>query len=308
MRKTEYFIHSTNGKSRLHVIEWQPEGEIRAILQIAHGMAEYIDRYDRFASDLADGGILVIGNDHLGHGQSAEDDDELGYFPGGGKSAVVVADLYRITMQIRAKHPEAPFFLMGHSMGSFLARRYIMEHGTGLSGAIIMGTGAQPPATLKAAKALAGTVGRLRGEHYRSPLLNNLAFGAYNKRIPDAATPFDWLSVNPENVKKYIADPHCGYVFTVNGFQTLFDVIGYIQEDAHIRKIPADLPLLFVAGEEDPVGGYAKDVKAVASAYRKAGIKEIKEIYYKGCRHEILNEEAYPQVAADIRAFLEAHI
>ena len=187
MTKKESFIHSTNGRSKLHVIEWQPEEEVRAILQISHGMAEYVDRYDRFASDMASRGILVIGNDHLGHGKSAADMEELGYFPGDGLSGTVVDDLYKVSMKIRAKYPKAPYFLLGHSMGSFLARRFIMEHGKNMTGAIIMGTGAQAPAALKAAKMIAGMEGKLHGDRYRSPLLGKLAFGAYQKRIENPA-------------------------------------------------------------------------------------------------------------------------
>ena len=304
VEKSEYFISSTNGKNKLHVIMWQPVAGTRAILQISHGMSEYIDRYDRFATFMARKGILVIGNDHLGHGESVADPDELGYFPTKQLSKTVVDDLYKVSTTIRARYPDVPFFLLGHSMGSFLARRYMMTYGSQLDGIIIMGTGSQPPQTLKAAQALAKTIGLARGDKHRSKTMLKLAFGAYNKRIKPERTPYDWLSVNKENVDAYIEDPLCGFPFTINGYKTLFDVIAFIQEEANIRKIPKKLPMLFVSGEEDPVGSYGADVKAVAEQYRKAGADQVEVKLYHGDRHEILNEDDYAAVHEDIYAFV----
>ena len=304
VEKSEYYIASTNGKNKLHVIMWQPVAGTRAILQISHGMSEYIDRYDRFATFMAGHGILVIGNDHLGHGESVADADELGYFPTKELSKTVVKDLYKVTKTIRARYPDVPFFLMGHSMGSFLARRYMMTYGNQLDGIIIMGTGSQPPQTLKAAKAMAKTIGMAKGEKHRSNMMLKLAFGSYNKRIKPERTPYDWLSVNTENVDRYMEDPLCGFPFTINGYKTLFDVISFIQDEANIRKIPKDLPMLFVSGEEDPVGGYGADVKAVAERYINEGAERVAVKLYPGDRHEILNERDYETVHEDILKFV----
>ena len=308
VEKSEYYISSTNGNNKLHVIMWQPVAGTKAILQIAHGMSEYIDRYDRFATFMASQGILVIGNDHLGHGESVADADELGYFPTKELSKTVVKDLYKVTKNIRARYPYIPFFLLGHSMGSFLARRYMMTYGNQLDGIIIMGTGYQPPKVLKAAQTLAKTIGMAKGEKYRSGMMQKLAFGSYNKRIRPERTPYDWLSVNTENVDKYMEDPLCGFPFTINGYKTLFDVISFIQDDANIRKVPKDLPMLFVSGEEDPVGDYGSGVRAAARSYISAGAEHVELKLYPGDRHEILNERDYETVQEDILKFVRTVI
>lgn len=304
IEKSEYYVNSTNGKNKLHVIMWQPVEGTRAILQISHGMAEYIDRYDRMASWLASNGILVIGNDHLGHGESVNNEDELGYFNTKKLSATVVADLYKVTTNIRARYRDVPFIILGHSMGSFLVRRYLMTYPGMADGAIIMGTGGQAPGALKAAKTIADSIGAVKGDHYRSKALTKLAFGTYNKRIKPARTEFDWLSVNTENVDTYIADPLCGFMFTINGYKTLFDVLSFIQEKKNIEKLPKNIPMLFISGEEDPVGSYGKDVKAVAGRYAEAGVKDIKVKLFPGDRHEIHNEADYQDVHVEILKFI----
>lgn len=308
IEKSEYFIGSTNGKNKLHVIMWQPVAGTKAILQIAHGMSEYIDRYDRFATYMAGQGILVIGNDHLGHGESVADADELGYFPTKELSKTVVKDLYKVTKNIRARYPYIPFFLLGHCMGSFLARRYMTTYENQLDGIIIMGTGTQPPKALKAARTLAGAIGMAKGEKYRSDRMRRLAFGSFNKRIKPVRTPYDWLSVNTENVDKYMEDALCGFSFTINGYKTLYDVVSFVQDGANIRKVPKELPMLFVSGEEDPVGGYGEGVRAAARSYISEGAERVELKLYPGDRHEILNERDYETVQEDILRFVRTVI
>lgn len=308
VEKNEFYIYSTNNSNKLHVIIWKPMDQVKAILQISHGMSEYVDRYDRLATYLAQHGILVVGNDHLGHGETAKNMDELGYFPTKDLSRTVVEDLYKVTKTVRARYPEAPFFLLGHSMGSFMARRYLMTYGSQLDGAILMGTGAQPPAVLKAAKAAAASLALVRGEKFRSRMMLNMAFGAYNKRIKSVRTEYDWLSRDDANVDAYIADPYCGFMFTLNGYRVLFDVLAFIQDDKNIRKLPADVPVLFVSGTDDPVGNYGEDVKAIYKSYQAAGMKHVDMKLYPGGRHELLNELDYEQVQVDILNFIEDNI
>lgn len=308
IEKTEFYINSTNEKNKLHVIVWHPMDGIRAILQLSHGMSEYIDRYDRLATFLARQGILVIGNDHLGHGETAKDMDELGYFPTKELSKTVVDDLYKVTKTIRAQYPKLPFFLMGHSMGSFMARRYMMTYGKQLNGAILMGTGAQPAATLKAARATAASLSVLKGERHRSKAMLNLAFGTYNKRIKPVRTEYDWLSRDAANVDAYMDDPYCGFMFTLNGYKTLFDVLSFIQDPKNIEKLPMDVPTLLLAGTDDPVGHYGEDIKTICETYRQAGMKDIDMKLYPGDRHELLNELDYEQVQDDILAFIEKQL
>lgn len=308
MRKVIDNIKSTNDKNILHVVVWEPEGEIKGILQISHGMIEYVERYDEFANYLNERGILVIANDHLGHGHTALSDEELGYF-GDGKSKTVVDDLHEVTKFARQTYGyELPYILFGHSMGSFMARRYLMAYGEELTAAIICGTGYTPGVILGFGKVMAGLIKIFRGEKYRSSILTNLAFSAYNKRIKNPKTPNDWLSVNEENVVKYNSDKYCTFLFTVNGYQTLFDVLGFIQNKENYNRIPKNLPLFFIAGKEDPVGSYGKGVLSVVAQYKACNIQDIESKLYDNDRHEILNEDDRGIVYNDIYQWIINHI
>lgn len=308
MRKNIDGIKSTNGRNTLHVVVWEPEGDIKAIVQISHGMIEYVERYDEFAKFLNTKGILVIANDHLGHGATAACDDELGYF-GEGRSRTVVDDLYEVTKYAKKEYGEnTSYFLFGHSMGSFMARRYLITYGDRLTGAIICGTGFTPGIVLGFGSAVAGLIGMVKGEKYRSSMLTKLAFGSYNKRIKNVKTSNDWLSVNEDNVKKYNKDKFCTFIFTVNGYQTLFDVLKFIQKKSNYSRIPKKLPLFFIAGEEDPVGGYGKNVLKVATQYKECGVNEVETKLYAGDRHEILNEDDRKNVYEDVCSWLMKHI
>ena len=238
----------SSGSSRLHIAVWEPSGERKAIMQISHGMIEYIKRYSHFANYLNQAGILVIGNDHKGHGLTAEKDEDLGYF-GEEKSAAVIEDLHEVTRYAKEQYgADVPYFLFGHSMGSFMARRYLMTYGEELTGAIICGTGYTPGAVLTAGKLCAGVISKVKGERHRSKFLQKLAFGSYNKRIADKRTANDWLTKNTEMVDAYNRDKYCTFLFTVNGYQTLFDVLGFIQKKENIEKIPKSLPVYMIAG------------------------------------------------------------
>ena len=196
VKKKETFIPSSNGKDKLHVIVWEPQGEIRAILQISHGMIELIDRYDEFARYLAAKGFVVAGNDHLGHGLTAANMDELGYMNAYDASKAIVADLHRVTRSLKKAYKGVPFFLMGHSMGSFMARRYMSDYGwdpkypspytegSSVDGFICMGTGSMPEYMLQIGRLVLELEKSQHGERYRSTLMELLAFGTYNRGIP----------------------------------------------------------------------------------------------------------------------------
>lgn len=304
----EWKLASSDGVNELRVVTWEPEGEVKAILQISHGMIEHMLRYAEFAEFLNAHGILVVGNDHLGHGYSAKTDEDLGYFAKEGKSKVVVEDLHLVTEAVKKEYPNVPYFLLGHSMGSFMARRYIMNYGEELDGAIIMGTGTQPGFVLAFAKGLCKVIKAIRGERHRSQLIKLAAFGAYNSHIKPTKTASDWLSRDEEKVQMYRKDKFCRFDFTVNGYETLFDAIGYIQESQNIAKIPKNLPILIVSGEEDPVGAYGKGPRQVYASYKKLGIKDLELKMYPEDRHEVLNELDRQTVFADMLTFLEKHI
>lgn len=300
----EVYIPSTNNRNQLHVAIWEPERETKAILQISHGMVEYIVRYDDFAKHLNQQGILVIGNDHLGHGQSVLDESEFGYF-GKEKGSAVVDDLYEVTKYAKKQYGEnIPYFLMGHSMGSFMARRYLMSYGEKITGAIISGTGYKTVPVLDAASFFTAVTKLFHGERYRSPFLKWLAFHTYNRKIADVKTKNDWLTRDEAVVAAYNENPYCKFSFTVNGYETLFGVIKYIQKQNNWEKTPKQLPILMIAGEEDPVGSYGKDVKKVYKKYQQMGCSHIELRLYKDDRHELVNELDRESVYEDISQWI----
>lgn len=308
MQKEQFSLPSADGIHQLHVVMWKPDIQIKAIVQISHGMVEFIERYDDFAKYLNEQGFLVVGNDHLGHGQTAGNDDDLGYFCNENMSATVVNDLHTVTLYVKKYYPDIPYFLLGHSMGSFMARRYLMTYADELTGAIISGTGRQPKLTLTAGKMVASIIKMFKGDRYRSPFLKKTAFGTYNARIKPIRTENDWLTKDTAIVDWYNSNKYCTFPFTVNGYQTLFEVLTFIQKPENYNKIPKKLPIFMVAGDEDPVGEYGKGVTQIYQNYKEAGIKDISMKLYDGDRHEILNELDRETVYTDIAEWIGKHL
>ncbi len=301
VKKQDFYFDSRDREHKIHAVRWIPEAQGPVcIVQIVHGMAEYIDRYDEFASYLAEKGILVVGDDHLGHGKSVGQGQPYGYFCKEDAATVLVRDEHRLKKMTQEQYPDIPYIILGHSMGSFITRNYLLRYGTGIDGAVIVGTGMQSKATLLSARMLAGLQRIFCGPKHVSGLLNVAAFGAYNKRIEERKTLFDWLSRNEENVKRYIEDPLCGFTFTVNGFQTLFQLIWNLHDPKKLQEMPKRLPVLFVSGEEDPVGNYGQSVKQVCRSFQDLGMENVQIKLYPKDRHELLNEVDRQDVYADI--------
>ncbi len=305
MKKEEFYYDSRDGISKIHAIRYTPDdGKVVGVYQIIHGMSEHYSRYEDIAEYLTGKGFVVTGEDHLGHGGSVGEKGMKGFFCKNDPATVVVRDVHRLKKMTQELYPGLPYFIMGHSMGSFIARNYIFRYGTGITGAVIMGTGNQSKALIAVSKFVAGFQKTFLGDRHPALFINNLAFGGYNKRIASPRTPFDWLSVNEENVDRYIEDPDCGFLFTVNGFRTLFELIGRLLNKKNLDMVPANLPVLFVSGEEDPVGEYGKGVIKARDALAAAGVKDITLKLYPGLRHEILNEDAKETVKEDIYNWL----
>lgn len=304
----EIRLPSKDGVHKLHVVIWEPQTQVRAILQISHGMIEMITRYDDFAGFLNTKGILVIGNDHLGHGLTAGSQEDFGYFCPQNMSETVVADLHSVTEYAKKEYPNVPYFLLGHSMGSFMARRYLMTYGKELTGAVIMGTGRQPRYVLTAGKATANLLTLFKGARYHSEFLRKTAFGHFNDAIVDKRTENDWMTKDEQIVDFCLSNKYCNFTFTVNGYKTLFEVLSFIQKKKNIEKIPKNLPIFMVAGDADPVGEYGKGVQYVFESYKQAGIKDICLKLYEGDRHEILNELDKEDVYADIFEWIQHYI
>ena len=299
----EFYLDSCGG-GRLHCAIWTPEGEPKAVVQLIHGIAEHIGRYDDFARFLNAHGYVVAADDHMGHGGSVENGVK-GYFSGGWLSAV--EDEKRLHDEIAAQYPVLPYFILGHSMGSFYARQYLCEYGRELNGAIIMGTGFQPKALVKVAKTLCRVLAAFHGWHYRSNLVANLSFMGYNKGL-EGRTTHDWLNRDAAAVDKYLADERCTFTFTLNAYYSMFSGILRLHDPAFLARMPKDLPLLFLSGDADPVGEQGKGVRRAIQSLKDAGVQNIESIFYPGARHELLVETNKLEVFGDIAAWLDKQL
>ena len=288
--KEIYSVPSHDGMHQLHTICWRGEGDVIAVLQIVHGMAEFIERYDSFANYLVKRNIAVIGHDQLGHGQTATETNELGYFADKDGANIVISDMYRITKKAKELFPNIPVFLMGHSMGSYFARKYITLFGDKIQGALLVGTGDIPAKTVLSAKLLASCLMKVKGPLHRSEFLHQTAFRSYLKRIPDHSTEKDWLTRDRKIVSDYLANGLNMFVFTVSGFHDMFSNIAYCSKKTRFHQIPRTLPILFASGAEDPVGEWGKAPAVLYHMYSQEGFTDIDLFLYEDCRHEIINE------------------
>ena len=305
---TEFFYPSHDGKTSIRAVEWRGEGEIRAVLQIAHGVAEYIDRYAAFADFLCQHGIAVVGNDHLGHGGSTAEGEARIYFGKKNGWQHVVDDMHSLRLEGGKRFPGIPYFLMGHSMGSFLTRSYLIRYPGSVRGAILMGTGQQSPALIKAGRLVAKAEGMRLGWDRWSPLIESIAFAPYNKQFAPNRTSHDWLSVNEENVDRYLADPLCGEQATVGLFYEMLGGLDFIRRSENLAKMDHRRPALFISGWEDPVGDMGKGVIAACNSFRAAGVEDLTLQLYPGMRHEILNETGKEEVYDFILDWLNKRI
>ena len=309
MRKEEFYFDSRDGQTKIFAVRYTPDGDnVTGILQIIHGMAEHIERYEEFARYMTDNGYVVTGECHLGHGKSVGEDGQRGFFCSNDPATVVVRDAHRLKKLTQELYPGVPYFILGHSMGSFILRNYIGKYGSGIQGAIIMGTGLIPGALLKVSKTMAAMQKFFCGERHVSKFIDVAAFGAYGKKVENPRTTFDWLTKDEAIVDAYMADPDCGFTFTVNGFGTMFELIGRMTKREDLQAIPKALPLFLVSGDADPVGDYGKGVTASCEMYRDLGIEDVTMKLYENDRHEILNETDRMQVMEDILGWLQSHV
>lgn len=310
MVKEEFYYDSRDKKSRLHAVRYTPDDRdsVRCIVQIVHGMAEYVERYEEFAEFLTERGIVVVGEDHMGHGKSVGKDGRYGYFCEQDPATVLVRDVHRLKKATAELYPNVPYVMVGHSMGSFITRNYMFRYGTGIDGAVILGTGMQHRAVLVLSRTVAAIQGMIFGSDKKGKLLDKLAFGAYNRRIANPATAADWLSRDGERVRQYLEDPLCGFMFTINGFQTLFELISRLYHSENLERIPKKLPVFLASGDADPVGDYGKGVRKAYISLRAVGLEDIKVKLYEGGRHELLNETNRQDVMQDIYRWMEKKI
>ena len=310
MVTSEYYFPSSDQKTLIHVNQWTPvSAPLRGVVQIAHGVAEYGLRYAPFARFLCAHGFLVTAHDHLGHGLSVADGAPRLFFGEKDGWTHVVDDVAALQERVSRAHPEVPYFVFGHSMGSFITRAYLIRCPGRVRGAILCGTGRQSPAVLAAGRLAADReIRRLGSPAAFSPLANRLAFGGYNKSFPTVRTELDWLSANEENVDAYIADPLCGGDITLGLFRDMLEGIGFIGKSANVEKMDKNCAVFLIAGDQDPVGDLGKGVEKVRTLYQKAGINDLRMKLYHGLRHEILNEKQKKFVYQDVLAWLEERL
>ncbi|MBQ8502785.1 MAG: lysophospholipase [Clostridia bacterium] len=306
--KNEFTFPSVSGLADIHAASYIPEnGDVRAVIQVAHGMAEHLERYEKFASYLCDKGIALYINDHLGHGQSITNEKELGYFGKKDGWKNFVEDCHKLSLIAKKENPEKPFFFFGHSMGSFVARAYALNYADEINGAVFCGTAGPNPAA-GAGIAIANLIAKIKGDHYRSRFIDKMGFGTYNSKF-EGRTAYDWLSRDNDEVDKYILDPLCGYLFTTYGYRDLFSVLNFVSSKEWFSKLSKELPVLMIAGAMDPVGDYGKGIQKVEQMLKTEGKKNLKTILYPDARHEILNEkECFETVCEDITAWIDANI
>lgn len=301
--RTDLYYDSC-GAGKIHACRWTPERQPKAVLQIVHGIAEFVERYDDFANYLTSLGFVVVAEDHMGHGQSIAGGSTRGFFHGGWFNAV--QDTYQLMQDTMAQFSGVPYVLFGHSMGSFMARTILAKYpDSGIAAAIICGTGWQPTFAIPALIKVVESICKKYGEETPSEPLHKMIFGGYNKRISPERTPTDWLTRDNAIVDAYNTHPLCGFVPACGLLRDMMKGIYYVQQPKNLANMKKQLPVLFIAGAEDPVGPYGKGVAQAAKAFRKAGMVNVSLKLYPDCRHEILNELNKEEVYEDIVRWLQ---
>lgn len=304
----DFYFNSSTGKNKIHARMCVPDTEPRAIVQIIHGIAEYIDRYDEFMSFLADNGIIAVGTDHLGHGKSIESEEQTGFFAYENGWDYAVRDEEVLRLAMHENYPELPIIVFGHSMGSFMARTLLIRYPDAFNAAIISGTGNQGSVLVNGGLFMGNLVTGLKGAHHYSKFLNNLAFGSYNKIYENPKTEYDWLSRDEANVQKYIDDPLCGFIPTCSLFRDMMTGVKFITNKKNLTAMNKDMPVYFMSGDMDPVGECGKGVQKAYNNFLEAGMKDVSIKLYPGGRHEMLNEINKDEVYSDILTWLGSKI
>ncbi len=309
-RREDFTFLSSNGFTDVHGVKWLPEdGKYNAILQISHGMVEYIERYSHFAEYMTRQGFMVVGQDFVGHGRSVKSSEDFGYFGTKHPSNVLVEDIHRLRKIIQSENEQVPYFMLAHSMGSYMLRKYLGSYSENLSGAVIVGTGGIYSWQAMICLAITKMLICIKGERYRSSFIQRMTYTApYRKYdLTGKNAENSWLSKDAANVREYYSREECTFLFTLNAYQGLFEAVYYDGIFRNVQKISKNLPILFVSGKDDPVGDLGKGVARVYRRFKRAGIKEVDCVLYPNDRHEVLNETDKSKVYKRIAAWLKEH-
>lgn len=303
----ELSFTSSDGKNTVHAEMYVPEGEVRAVVQLSHGMIDYVGRYKALAEYFAARGIAFAGNDHLGHGATAACEEDFGFFADRDGYKLVIDDLYKMNSLIREAIPDTPIVMLGHSMGSFMARLYAVKYPESISALIIHGTGGPNP-MLAPGKLLAKLLRAIYGTRHRSKLITGLAFGSYNSKFPKEEGENAWLTRDVARVADRDSDPYTSYKFTLAGYIDLFTVLGESNSKEWFLEYPKKLATLVISGDADPVGDYGKGVKYVYESLLAAGAENVTLKLYEDARHELFNEFNSDEVSAYLAEWIEGVI
>lgn len=300
-------FYESRGAGRIHGCRWEPDGEPKGVVQIVHGIAEHIERFTPFVQYLNQCGYVVVAEDHMGHGRSIGHGGVQGYFHGGWFAAIEdTRQLLRYTMK---KYPDLPYILLGVSMGSFMVRTLIAKYpDSGISAAILCGTAWQPPKMLSAARSLATLICKASDEKQPNEMLQKMMFGSYNRRVENPRSPNDWLCRDRKIVEAYDDDPLCGFPPSAGLVRDMMEGFRYIQDPARLGNMRKDLPVFFIAGCEDPVGGYGSGVEACVKAFREAGMTRVACKLYPDDRHDVLNELDKLMVWSDVTNWIDSAV
>lgn len=308
MKVSEFTFDSSTAHNKIFTRLYEPDGEPKAVLQISHGMAEHSALYKPFCEYMAQRGFVVVINDHLGHGRSVTSGALYGHFGEKGGLYNVVEDQRNLQSIMREKYPELPYFLMGHSMGSFIAREFAAAYGNSLTAVVFMGTSAGiSTAMWKAERTYLNMLKKAKGARAKIPSLEKIATGPYNKKFKPNRTNYDWVTSKEEEVDRFVNDPLCGFPLTVQGYIDLGTLLYAINTDQWYRRVPKDLPILLISGENDPVGDMGKGVRRVFDKLNKTG-HEVKLTLYPRIRHALITEMNSAQVYEDLYAFFSSHL
>ncbi len=287
--KTNGSFKSVDGKTEIHYYSVLPNGKPKAVVQFLHGMAEHSERYNEFAEYLALNDIAFYISDHLGHGKSIADNECLGFFAEQDGWQSLVKDAKTLGDIIKENHPKTPFIVAGHSMGSFVCRAFVSFYKDFADGAIFVGTGNATPIT-----SVGTYIGKMftlfKGKKGKSALMQKLSFGSYNDRIENPKSKNDWLSRDAKEVEAYDADELCGFDFSVSGFADVAAMMSFVSSKNWADTVSKTAPIYIIAGGQDPVGNYGKDIRTVAEMLKSSGVQNVKHKIYADDRHEILNE------------------
>ena len=286
----------------IHIRIWNPEKEAVGIVQIIHGMGEHGERYDELSRRMNIEGYLVVATDHRGHGCSVGTIEELGEISL--PFTTLVDDEVELTQLLRKRYPKLPLFILGHSMGSFMAQSHMKVTTEKVEGYILSGS-CKTPYLKTAMGSRLGRIIEVVRRNKKSKLMNKLLFAGYNRAIKDRTTAFDWLSRDKTVVAKYIADPYCGFVYTSGFYASFLAFLSKLFHRHDFDDLRRDIPILIMSGDKDPVGFYGRGVRRLAHFYEGMGFQNLRLKLYPGGRHEMINEINKIEVHEDILQFLK---